>query len=250
MDTLGRHPWRTRLVALWRRRPSLRELVAPQPQRVMRLGAPSRFAAGDYVRVRCEADVKSTLRDGAASGLTWLPRQWECCGGVYRVERQVRSILGDDRRTLIPMSRTVVLTGVTCASQKHPGCGRLCEMYFRDDWLEPASPADDPPSPAIDTTALRYVRVRGEREIEQTLDARGMCDGLTFMPEMRQYAGGRFVLSHRFLSIHELGHDWPVRAPVYVIDGLRCTGSALQDDGPCHRGCALLWHERWLDFEM
>jgi len=30
---------------------------------------------------------------------------------------------------------------------------------------------------------------------------------------------------------------------------VKCRGESLTVEGPCHRGCGLLWHRDWLDFD-
>ncbi|MBS1118414.1 MAG: cellulose biosynthesis (CelD)-like protein, partial [Deltaproteobacteria bacterium] len=79
-----------------------------------RLGEPSGFAAGAWVRVRDEAALRATLDEHAKTrGLAFVPAQWRTCGGVFRVARHVRR-LRDDRGRFRPVSRTVLLEHVDC----------------------------------------------------------------------------------------------------------------------------------------
>ena len=116
-------------------RPAPRAKVAPH------LGRPSRFAVGDWVRVRDRAAVEATLDAGRRMrGLVWVPSQWEACGRVYRVQKQVRRIV-DDAGTMRAVSGTVLLEGCDCGGDAgDAGCGRRCPLMFRDAWLEPAAP--------------------------------------------------------------------------------------------------------------
>jgi len=41
----------------------------------------------------------------------------------------------------------------------------------------------------------------------------------------------------------------PAAQPLYMLDSLHCAGEAMGDDGPCERGCRLLWHADWLRLE-
>jgi hypothetical protein len=74
-------------------------------------------------------------------------------------------------------------------------------------------------------------------------------DGLRFMPEMYAFAGERFRLGRRVDRVNELDRETRASIPVYTLEGLRCGGAVLGERGPCDRGCSLLWHERWLNFE-
>ena len=81
------------------------------------------------------------------------------------------------------------------------------------------------------------------------LDLRGRRDGLTFMPEMRAYAGKRFAIAGELTTVFELDRWIATRAPIYILDGLHCTGAITAARGPCDRGCALMWHPDWLNLE-
>jgi hypothetical protein len=216
---------------------------ADRPRSPARLGAPSAFAPGEWVRVRPAGEVRATLdAHGTLRGLSFIEQQWIYCGGVFRVLGRVQRIL-DDYGHLRAVARTVTLEGPTCGGADGArGCGRLCPLMFRDEWLEAAAP------PAADADApLRFARVRSRREIAATLDASGRTDGLVFMPEMFEFAGARFPIAARVTHAFELDREAHVATPVYILYGLHCRGLVLGADGPCDRACRLLWHHRWLD---
>ena len=53
------------------------------------LGTPSRFAAGDYVRVKDDAAVRATLDErDALRGLAFTRVQWAYCGKTFRVQAE------------------------------------------------------------------------------------------------------------------------------------------------------------------
>ena len=62
-------------------------------------------------------------------------------------------------------------------------------------------------------------------------------------------AGRRLRVVRRLSRVFELDRWTPPRAPVYLLDGARCTGAVLGDLGPCDRGCALMWHGDWLELD-
>jgi hypothetical protein len=117
---------------------------------------------------------------------------------------------------------------------------------FRDAWLEPA----DPPEPLEALGQVLYARVRSRAEIEATLDPEGRLEGLVFMPEMWAHVGRRVRVHARVSVARELGRWVYVPQPVFVLEGLSCTGAIFGADGPCDRGCSLLWHMKWLELEL
>jgi CelD/BcsL family acetyltransferase involved in cellulose biosynthesis len=227
---------------------AIRRALSPAPPPQEPLGEVSRFAEGTWVRVKSEPEVRATLRAGdRLRGLLFAPTQWAECGAVHRVQKHVRRIL-DDKGRMRPVSGTVLLDGLTCAGHdtEPRGCGRHCPMMFRDEWLEPTEPPRrSPPGPS----PLRHARVRSIDNIRGGLDLFGRRDGLTFMPEMEAYCDRRFHISGRLPQVFEYDRWTPTRAPVYVLEGLACTGRALGSKGPCDRSCALLWHADWLEIE-
>jgi len=227
----------------------LRRLIKPPPARD-RLGEPSQFAPGSWVRVKSTDELRATLgaRD-RTRGLPFTDAQWQTCGQVFRAERPVRR-LRDDHGRFRPVSRTVLLEGVDCAGDgaAHTGCGRRCPMMYRDEWLEPAAPPQRGPTPPRDAP-LRHARVRDHGDILAGLDLYGRRDGLTFMPEMRAHCGKRLAITGQLTEVFEYDRWTPTRAPIYILAGLHCTGDVLGERGPCDRACALLWHADWLYVE-
>jgi hypothetical protein len=219
-----------------------------EPSEAIHLGDPSRFVAGIWVRVVEPGRILATLgRERRTRGLLWLWHQWAYCGTVHRVFRPVRRMM-DDAGKMRAISRTVMLDTVPCGGpQGGFGCGRDCPMMFRDEWLEEVPPPTET-TPAADEDG-HYARVRGVEEIRATLDAASARNGLMFMPEMYAYAGQRFRVRRRVEEVLDRGRYLPVSEPVYILEGLHCTGAVIGEDGPCDRACRLLWHEDWLHLE-
>ncbi len=209
------------------------------------LGKPSRYAVGDWVRVKDVAEVRATLDPHEKlRGLAFTPEQWAYCGKTFRVDAVVRRMMNDDG-VMRSVGRTVSLEGVTCGGPAESGgCGRACPLLFRDEWLEPSSAERaEPPRQGV-----RYARVRPLAEIVATLDARGRRDGVIFTAEMGRYAGARLPVYKRVQAV--AGTSWRrERAAWYVLAGARCSGAILRTEGPCHRGCGLMWHADWLELE-
>jgi hypothetical protein len=196
----------------------------------------------DVLTLRKQLDDRNRTRD-----LLFTKAHWETAGRVFRVLSHVRR-LRDDHGRFRPVSRTVLLEGVDCASHgtDPANCGRRCPLMFRDEWLDPApTPRRGPPAKAT----APYARVRDPGEILAGLDLRGRRDGLTFMPEMARYVGKRFPIASKLTTVFEHDRWIETRAAIYILGGLHCTGAAVGDKGPCDRACSLLWHEDWLVVE-
>jgi hypothetical protein len=208
--------------------------LKPAPPPRDPVGAPSVFAPGSWVRVKSAPELRETLDDrDRTRGLPFTQTQWETAGELFRVAKHVRR-LRDDRGTFRPISRTVLLEGCDCAGRGHEpaGCGRHCPMMYRDEWLEPAPAPPGKPTPASTAT---HARIRELDEIRAGLDLRGRRDGLTFMPEMAQYAGRRVAIANRITTVFEYDRWIETRAPIYILEGLHCTGAVVGDRGPCDR---------------
>lgn len=209
-----------------------------------RVGKPSKFADGSWVRVLPAEKIRETLdARGATRGLLFVEQQWPYAGRVFRVQKSLRRML-DDLGYLRPIHRTALLEGSDCCGvDGKSGCGKHCPLFFRDEWLEPA----EAPGAIEKRRTFGRARVLSEEQIRATLDASGRCDGLAFTPEMARHAGRTFSILKRITEVHELHRRVPTKRPFYALAGLHCSGAVLGSRGPCDRGCALLWHERWLD---
>lgn len=241
--------WTKDVRAQIRLRSRLREFLSGKRRLFDRQGAASCYTAGTWVRVLDEACIRRTLdKNNRCCGLLWAKQQWPYCDTTHRVLKPVRRML-DDRATMRPISRTVLLDTIPCGGTTDlEGCGRQCPMMFRDEWLEQVPPPDNAsaPSTAVDS----YATVLSANEITQTLDANGSYRGLMFMPEMYAHCNLRYPVLRRIGRVWGPGIYMPVAEPVYLLEGLHCTGAVLGEEAPCDRGCRLLWHEDWLRLEQ
>jgi hypothetical protein len=232
-------------------RAALRRLVgipaADTHEPVDPLGEPSRFAEGDWVRVRDKATVRQTLdAQSRLAGVPFALQQSFTCGKVFRVMRRVRRIM-DDTGKLLPVHHAVLLEGLDCEGESGAdGCGRHCPLMYRDEWLEPWEPQRQ--SAARQVGEGPFVFVRSIEEILRRLDMLNQTQGLLFMPEMARFAEPKpRVVRRRLSRILEFGRWLEVPFPIYILDGLHCSGAILGSDGPCDRACPLLWHGDWID---
>jgi len=211
------------------------------------LGAPSRFAEGAWVQVRDQAGLRARL-DGRSRlrGLEFTSAQWTSCSKVYRVIKNVRRII-DDKEKMRPVSRTVILAGVDCSTCGTGGCGRHCPMMYREEWLEPAEPG--PEELIAPQRDVRLARIRSLEQIPSRLDRLGQREGLTFMPEMARHAGTHARVLRQLSRVFEYNCWREPPHPIYILEGLHCTGAILGSDGPCDRACRLLWHADWIELD-
>jgi hypothetical protein len=93
--------------------------------------------------------------------------------------------------------------------------------------------------------AGEWVEVRSKAEILATLDERGRCDGMPFMPEMLRYCGKRLLVGKRaHKTCDTVSNTWLRRVDDAVhLDEVRCDG---QSHGGCDAGCMIFWKEAWL----
>jgi hypothetical protein len=102
----------------------------------------------------------------------------------------------------------------------------------------------------FELTAGDWVEVKSPPEIDKTLDAQGLLDGLPFMPEMIQFCGKRFRVLRR---AEKTCVEFPGRVvykirefhnnDVVLLDIARCSGAS--HDG-CQRSCVFFWKQAWL----
>lgn len=106
--------------------------------------------AGDWVRVKSQADIRATLDDfGACQGLAYMDGCMDrFCGGTYKVLRRVDRFYDERAERMLKVKNTVLLDGVYCepgpdAVAAFAGCQRMCFLFWKEPWLERA---DRPPN--------------------------------------------------------------------------------------------------------
>ncbi len=95
-----------------------------------------------------------------------------------------------------------------------------------------------------------WVRIKPMTQIMATLDTNNKNRGLWFVPEeMGQYCGksGRVVKKVHRLINERTGEMIQTKTPSVVIDGMYCSGTAVDKRLFCPRASALFWREIWLE---
>jgi len=90
-----------------------------------------------------------------------------------------------------------------------------------------------------------WVEVKSMKEIAATLDAKGKCIGLYFMPEMEQFCGKRFRVFKvaRNIKLETNGALRRLKNPAYLLENVYCNGI---HQGGCDRTCFHYWRGFWL----
>jgi hypothetical protein len=109
-------------------------------------------------------------------------------------------------------------------------------------------PADPPVKKAstcqeiLDLRPGEIVEVKSEEAIRATLDARGRCRGLYWMPNMSRFCGGRYRVYKRVerLMLEGSGELRKLQNTV-LLEGVMCDGIF-----GCDRSCFQFWREAWL----
>ncbi len=92
-----------------------------------------------------------------------------------------------------------------------------------------------------------WVRVKSLEAVQQTLNRRGMCGGLRFMPVQHAYCGKTFrVFKQVNTFLDERDFRMKRLRDVVILEGVYCDGSPLEPV-PCDRSCFLFWKEAWLE---
>ena len=98
-----------------------------------------RYRKGDLLRVRSADEILSTLdADGTVDGLVFMPEMLKYAGHEFRVEASAHKTC-DGAAEVRQMDHTVHLDGLRCDGSAHGGCQAGCLLFWREEWLRPAT---------------------------------------------------------------------------------------------------------------
>jgi hypothetical protein len=98
-----------------------------------------KFRMGELVRIRSADEILSTLdSDGAVDGLLFMPEMLQYAGKEFRVRSSAHKTC-DGSGAIRKMDKTVHLDELRCDGSAHGGCQARCLLFFREEWLAPAS---------------------------------------------------------------------------------------------------------------
>jgi len=93
------------------------------------------------------------------------------------------------------------------------------------------------------------VRVRSKEEILRSLSPLNKLEGCLIMDQMWEFCGQGFKILkvvNNFFDEYQY-KMYKVRSPLYILEGLICSGTVNSFEHKCDRSCYLLWHENWLE---
>jgi hypothetical protein len=97
---------------------------------------PLGLAAGEWVEVKPEADIRRSLdRRGRACGLGFMEGMTAFCGKRLRVYRRAECIILEGSGQVRRLKNTVLLEGAICDGE-HYICDRSCFYFWKESWLK------------------------------------------------------------------------------------------------------------------
>lgn len=121
------------------------------------------FRKGEMVRVRAAEEILPMLDpDGTVDGLLFMPEMLQFAGREFRVQSSAHKTC-DGSGEIRSMDKTVHLEGLRCDGSAHGGCQAGCLLFFKKEWLRPASESARVSSTATDAAALAMLTTSTHR---------------------------------------------------------------------------------------
>lgn len=110
---------------------------------------PLNLRPGDWVEVRSEQEILSTLDEqGALAGLVFMPEMLALCGRRMQVfKRADKTCDTIDLGRMLRLHDTVHLRGARCDGSAHGGCQAACLQFWHEAWLRRAERGAAPAVP-------------------------------------------------------------------------------------------------------
>jgi hypothetical protein len=122
-----------------------------------------KFRKGELIRVRSAEEILSTLdSDGTVDGLLFMPEMLQFAGREFRVRSSAHKTC-DGAAEIRQMDNTVHLEGLRCDGGAHDGCQAACPLFWREEWLSPASEPQPAASVMTDEAALATLMPKTRR---------------------------------------------------------------------------------------
>jgi hypothetical protein len=118
---------------------------------------------GDVFRIRSADEILATLdSDGTVDGLVFMPEMLQYAGREVRVQSSAHKTC-DGAAEIRKMEKTVHLEGLRCDGSAHGGCQAACPLFWREEWLRPASEPQPAASATTDEAALAILMPKTRR---------------------------------------------------------------------------------------
>jgi hypothetical protein len=102
----------------------------------------SRYRKGDLVEIRSKEEILATLDErGGTDGMPFMPEMLRFCGRRFRIVAVAHKTCDTARQTWKGrrLISTVHLEGARCDGSAHDGCQADCNLFWKDQWLKPAT---------------------------------------------------------------------------------------------------------------
>lgn len=145
---------------------------------------PLDLRAGEWVKVRTEAEVLATLdARGRLENLAFMPEMLQYCGKKFRVfKRADKTCEYTQGWSIRRMKDSVHLDGLRCDGMAHEGCQAGCLIFWKEAWLKRAD-VDFVPEVSVHPVTPVSTPVGGLCSVEKILAATHCTDsegGLTY----------------------------------------------------------------------
>jgi hypothetical protein len=121
---------------------------------------------GELLRIRSADEILSTLdSDGTVDGLPFMPEMLQYAGREFRVRSSAHKTC-DGAADIRKMDNTVHLEGLRCDGSAHGGCQAGCLIFWREEWLRPASEPQPAVSAKTDEAAMAMLMPKTRRTNE------------------------------------------------------------------------------------
>lgn len=112
------------------------------------------FRKGELLQVRTTEEILATLdSDGTVGGVLFMPEMLQFAGREFRVRSSAHKTC-DGAAEIRQMDKTVHLDGLRCDGGAHDGCQAACPLFWREEWLKPASETKNSPATTNGEAAL------------------------------------------------------------------------------------------------
>src|SRR5262249_37450182 len=98
------------------------------------------------VEVRSKEEILATLdQHGSLDGMPFMPEMLQYCGQRFHVGAVAHKTCDTARQTWKGrrLQTTVYLAGLYCDGLAHGGCQAECNLFWKDEWLKPATDNED-----------------------------------------------------------------------------------------------------------
>ena len=132
------------------------------------------YRKGDLLRIRSADEILATLdSDGTVDGLVFMPEMLQFAGREVRVQSSAHKTC-DGAAEIRKMDKTVHLEGLRCDGSAHGGCQAGCQLFWREEWLTPAS-EPRPAVPAITNEAAGAALITYTRRTDDSGESVYRC---------------------------------------------------------------------------